>query len=199
MNIASRGYNLLWRTRIVGGFLFYSLFPLIDAMAANDALSLARSRIKVPDVTLVDQSGNSVRLVSDVIGKRTAVINFIFTSCTSICPAISSVMQRVQRSLDTRLSKDVVLISISVDPTNDTPDRLAAYSKQFGRRDGWYWLTGRPAEIRAALKSFSSSVASPEDHAPLVLIGKASEVDWIRFVGFPDPKDLLSAVDEIGQ
>jgi len=83
-----------------------------------DASSFSSARI--PDIPIVDQNGNRLNFYSDLIKDKTVAINFIFTTCTTICPPLTATFRRVQQELATS-APDAKLISISVDPTTDTP------------------------------------------------------------------------------
>ena len=96
-----------------------------DPRSARPASSSA-ALASVPDVTLVDQDGRSVRFRSDVLRDRVVVIDFVFTTCTTICPVLSSTFARLQDRLGERLAGSVQLVSISLDPVRDTPERLRA-------------------------------------------------------------------------
>ena len=95
------------------------------------------------DVELIDQDGRKVRFYSDVLKGKTVVINALFTTCTNVCPPISRNLERIQEALGDRLGKDVFLVSITVDPVTDTPERLKEYAQKFHARPGWSFLTGR--------------------------------------------------------
>src|SRR4051812_49664318 len=86
----------------------------------------------IPDVAVVDQSGASHHFYADLVKDRVVAVNFVFTSCTTICPVMGATFAQVQKLLGK--SDDVSLISISIDPRNDTPAHLAAWGKKLGAR-----------------------------------------------------------------
>src|SRR4051812_43034469 len=93
----------------------------------------------LPDIAVQTQDGSTVRL-AEMLRGRTVAINFVFTSCTTVCPLMGSSFARVQELLG-GASKDVSLISVSIDPAHDTPAKLTAWSKRFGVRLGWTLVT----------------------------------------------------------
>jgi protein SCO1/2 len=102
-----------------------------------------------PAFSLIDQDGNPLS-DADLRG-RNILYDFIYTSCTTICPAITGQMLQVQRALDERgwLGNEVVLVTITFDPERDTPERLRAYAEAMhASPEGWVWLTGESAEIK---------------------------------------------------
>jgi protein SCO1/2 len=168
-----------------------------DAHPQHEAAAPAPSAAKVVlrGEPLVDTSGKRVRLAEDVIGGRIAVVNFIYTNCTTVCPVSSATFQQLQGKLGAALGKDVVLVSISVDPLRDTPERLRDFSGRYEARAGWIWLTGAKPDVDAVLKGFGAYTPNFEDHSAMVLVGDAS--GWTRFLGFPSVDQLLSRVQTL--
>jgi protein SCO1/2 len=127
---------------------------------------------------------------------RIVILNFVFTSCATICPALSAIMRSTEQQLSERLGKDVILISISVDPANDTPDKLRDYAKKIGSGTNWYWLTGNPVDIEYALRAFGVPTGGrPENHPPTILVGNTRKNQWWRWVGITTPESLVNAVN----
>ena len=116
----------------------------------------------VPEFSLIERSGNPVRL-GDLAGK-VWVVNFIYTTCTTTCPIQSAAMAKLQSNLDPR--EQVQLVSITVDPERDTPEILSRYADRFGAHpDRWLFLTGKKKAIyQLALQGFRLSVAPVSDH-----------------------------------
>ncbi len=109
----------------------------------------------VPDFHLTDQAGEDARL-SDFKGKVVAV-NFIYTRCPlpEVCPRLSANFARVQRRFGERMGKDVVLLSLTLDPQYDTTATLAAYAKIWkAEYRGWRFLTGSEEEIGRVARAF---------------------------------------------
>jgi cytochrome oxidase Cu insertion factor (SCO1/SenC/PrrC family) len=88
----------------------------------------------IPDVHIYDQHGRSLRFRSDLLNGKTVAINFIFTSCTTTCPPLTTAMRAIQRELADRVGRDIWLISVSVDPAVDRPEpRLDLCHRKQGR------------------------------------------------------------------
>lgn len=104
----------------------------------------------VPAFALIDHTGTPFQ--SDALANTVWIANFVFTHCPDICPALSQQMARLQRELPERGGADVRLISISVDPTRDTPDVLQAYATQVGVGPHWRFLTGPRAAVASLLR-----------------------------------------------
>jgi protein SCO1 len=161
---------------------------------AAPAAALGSAKVVLSDKPVLDQTGRIVRVAHDVIGERIAVVNFVYTTCTTVCPVTSATFAQLQARLGAALGKEVVLISISVDPLRDTPERLREYAARHGARAGWTWLTGAKREVDDVLKGFGAYTPNFEDHPAMVLVGGARG-GWTRFFGFPSVDELLARVD----
>jgi protein SCO1/2 len=152
--------------------------------------------LTVPDVALVNQRGEPIRL-SELIRDKVVAISFIYTSCPTICPLIGASFARLQESLGARAGRDVELISITLDPVGDTPARLGEWGKRFGAGSGWTLAGGDPGEIDRLLKVLGVYTAAKEAHAPIFLIGDASRGEWVRMHGVASPERLLGGVERL--
>jgi cytochrome oxidase Cu insertion factor (SCO1/SenC/PrrC family) len=150
----------------------------------------ARSRI--PDVEVFDQNGRKLRFYSDLIKGKTVAVNFIFTTCTYVCPMQGGSFSKLQLALGDRLGKDVHLISVSTDPSNDTPERLKAWGARYGVRPGWTLVTGGKPEIDQLLKELTGEPAGTGKHAPAALIGDFDKGLWSGIYGLAEPERYLA-------
>lgn len=163
--------------------------------AAAPVPAPASAKVVLRGEPLLDQTGKRVRLAGDVIADRIAVVNFIYTTCTTVCPVSSATLSQLQQRLAPALGKEVVLVSITVDPLRDTPQRLRDYAARYDARAGWVWLTGAKPDVDAVLKGFGAYAPNFEDHPAMVLVGDAS--GWTRFLGFPSVDQLLARVQAL--
>ena len=107
----------------------------------------------LPDISLIDQNGKSV-LLSTLKGKP-LLIDFIYTSCPGPCRTITQSMERLAQKLGPALGQQVIFVSISIDPEHEGPPQLLNYSKALDAdRAGWFFLSGSPDQIDAALAAF---------------------------------------------
>lgn len=164
--------------------------------AADPAAKPSSVQVRVPDAVLLDPSGRERKLKTDVMGDRVVVVNFVFTTCTTVCPVSSAILAQLQERLGAQLGKDVQLVSITVDPQRDTPARLKAYASKVGAGPGWTWLTGRKDVVDGVLKSFGAYTTKPEDHPAMMLVGSARTGQWTRLYGFPAVTDVLAEVTQ---
>jgi protein SCO1/2 len=133
----------------------------------------------LPDFDLIDQRGQRVTR-ADLTGK-VLVVDFIFTTCPTVCPRLTERMAVVQKELAS--DSDVRLVSITVDPENDTPEKLAAYGAKYGADPArWYFLDGEPEHVqKTVLHGFKMAVRRVSevsiDHAErFVLVDRTMHV-----------------------
>lgn len=155
------------------------------------------AEIDLRDRTLIDRNGNEVRLVSDVIGDRIVVMNFVYTTCTTICPVLSALFRQVQERLGPQLGDEVVMVSLTVDPARDTPQRLRAYAASHRAAADWRWLTGPKTTVEDVLIGVGAYSVNFEDHPSMVLVGDGRSGEWKRLFGFPSPDRILEIVGDL--
>ena len=159
------------------------------------------ARVTLHDIQLVDLDGEAVRFKSEAVGNRIVVFGFIYTSCTTICPVTSAILGEVQKrlieKLGERFGSDVKVITLTVDPATDTPERLKDYAANFGSRAGWLWLTGDKPQVTRVLTGLGAYAADFTRHSGAVLVGDAHSGDWIRFYGIPDARDIVDRVEHL--
>src|SRR6516165_6666076 len=127
--------------------------PAAEVYAQSDPGPARGTGQNIPDVELVDQDGKTVHLYTDLLKGRVAALSFIFTTCTTICPLIGANLGRLQTELGQSLGEDIELISVSVDPATDTPQRMKRWGAQFGAKAGWDLLTGDKETVEQLLKA----------------------------------------------
>jgi protein SCO1/2 len=153
--------------------------------------------VKLLDLELIDQDGKKVRFRSDVVGDRIAVIDTFFTSCGLICPVLSAIFADVQEQLGERLGKDVVLVSISVDPNTDIPLRLTEHAGRFDAKPGWIFLTGNKQNVDLVLQGIDAYTQDFTEHPAMILVGDGGAGGWTRFYGFASPERIMGRIDEL--
>jgi cytochrome oxidase Cu insertion factor (SCO1/SenC/PrrC family) len=154
------------------------------------------AQVSLADVPLLDQGGARVRLPT-LVDDRIVVMDFVFTTCTTICPVLSAIFTGVQDRLGSALDDDVRLVSVSIDPARDTPARLKAYGEQHRSGPGWTWLTGKPQDVKKVLEGAGAYTPDFRNHAPQILVGDARTNRWYRFTGFPSQERIVAKVNEL--
>jgi protein SCO1 len=150
-----------------------------------------------PDVQVVTQDGKTLHFYDDLIKGRIVVVNFIYTSCSELCPIETARLAEVKDRLGDAVGRDIFFISITVDPEHDTPDMLKAYADAFeASAPGWQFLTGKPADINAINAKFGdrSAERSLSEHRNEILIGNDATGDWQRDSAFGDVDQLVMTI-----
>lgn len=156
--------------------------------------SVSLSEIRLVDAILIDKDGQSIDFAKEAIGDRIVVINFIYTSCRTLCPFASATFKLVQDRLGPRLGKYVRLITLTLDPLSDMPQRLHEFADQFEPGPDWLWLTGTAVDIESVLQGLGVNAANFKEHAPLTLIGDARYGRWTQLNVLPNPAQIDAEV-----
>jgi len=159
------------------------------AMAATGDYKSSVRSYAIPDVRLIDADGRTVRLRELLATQDPVMLNFIFTTCGAICPVMSQVFSEVPGRLGTQAK--LRMVSISIDPENDTPAKLKSYAATFGANSRWTFLTGRVEDVKAIQLAFDSYRGDKMNHEPLTLLHPAPDKPWVRIDGFASSKDLV--------
>lgn len=148
----------------------------------------------VPAIELIDQTGTTVDLQALLDTNQPVALNFIFTTCTTICPVMTATFAQMRRELGDA-GDGLRLVSISIDPEYDRPDKLQAYAEQFRAGSGWEFLTGDSADIVQVLRSFDSYTGSKMNHQPVTLLKSPGSASWTRIDGLASGTDLAHEVE----
>src|SRR5256714_15371884 len=161
-------------------------------LTAATAATVSRSTVsyEAPDVTLVRADGKSVSLPRELDDGRPVLLNFIFTTCSSICPLTSRTLEEFQRKLG-REASQVHLMSISIDPEQDSPARLSVYARKFHAGPEWQYYTGSVAASIAAQRAFDVYRGEKMSHTAVTLMRSAPGKPWLRIEGFVTPDELF--------
>ncbi len=150
----------------------------------------------VPPVHLVRADGKTVSLPEEMNDGRAIVMNFIFTTCTTICPLMSSTFEQFEHRLGPEADK-VHIMSISIDPEHDTPARLAEYARKFHAGPEWQHYTGTLDASIAAQRAFDVYRGGKMSHSLVTLMRAAPGKPWLRIEGWATPDDLVHDYREL--
>ncbi len=183
-----------------GGLMAEDALPAkegFSAVSSGGAEYTKRTQAhQVPAVRLVDQFGRHEDLRKLMSEDRPLMVNFIFTSCPTICPVLTSSFASVQKALDASGEVKPRMISISIDPAFDTPDRLLDYSRRYGAEDDWYFLTGHREDILQVLQAFDAYRGEKMNHTPVMFLRGRPGQSWVRLTGYPTAAELISEYHE---
>lgn len=150
----------------------------------------------IPDVKLVRDDGTAVELKKVLNDGRPVVLNFIYTTCTSVCPLTSQTFAVLQDKLGAARDR-VHLVSISIDPEQDTPARLREYAQKFGAGEEWQHFTGTLAASISAQRAFNAYRGDKMSHTPVTFVRLAQQRHWVRIDGFATADQLLGELHDV--
>ena len=176
--------------------LVWALSAPFAILSASEAPAEARHlfAVDLPAVQLRNQDGADVRLPDDLRRHDIVLMNFLFTSCPTICPTMGANFAQLSKALETAGVGGIGLFSITLDPAMDTPGQLKKWAAQFEAGKGWTLLTGASADIKKVLKACGAFVPDKAAHAPFVLIGSPARNQWLRLEGTPSTDEVLRSI-----
>lgn len=145
---------------------------------------------ELPQVKFVRDDGKSISLTDELNDGRPVIMNFIFTSCTTICPVASRTFSLFQDGLGSERGK-VHIVSISIDPEQDTPEVLKKYAEKYGAGSEWHFYTGTTAASIAVQKAFDIYRGDKMTQPPVTMLRAAPGKPWMRIDGFASADELL--------
>ena len=151
---------------------------------------------KVPAVTLLREDGKEISLPEELDDGRLVVLNFVFTDCATICPVMSQVFSSLQDKLGTNRNR-VHLVSISIDPEQDRPARLAEYAKKLHAGPFWRHYTGTTQASVAVQRAFDAYRGDKMNHTPVTFLRAAPKGRWVRIDGFASADELANEVHDL--
>lgn len=152
-----------------------------------------------PETILINQDHQEVEFNKDLLRGKTVAINFIYTTCTSVCPLQGRNFSKLQEILKDRLGKDIFLISISKDPHTDSPEKLKEWSKSFRPQPGWDFFTGDPVQVESLLQSLIGGNERKGEHSPVILVINESKGIRERLYGLADAEIVASALKSVAE
>jgi len=149
-----------------------------------------------PNVLLRTQDGTPVRFYDDLVREKVVLINFFFTSCTSICPRTTDNLSKVDEALGDRLGREVRMISITVDPETDTPEVLRKYARQYRARPGWYFVTGSLKDIDLIRRRLgvNKDGGDKTQHTGVLVYGNEATGQWAATAAMANPATIARSV-----
>ena len=155
-----------------------------------------QARYRMPEVNVVDTRGVPVRLPGSMESDTPLLVNFIYTTCSTICSTQTATLAELQRQLAARGSR-AHFVTFTIDPDNDTPQRLAAFARQFSIERDWDFYSGDFSELLRVQQAFDVYRGSKASHPPVVLMRRSRQAPWVRVEGFATPADLLAVYQQL--
>ncbi|MGH7886672.1 MAG: SCO family protein [Candidatus Binatia bacterium] len=170
----------------------------------NAPKTAAAVNVKAPDFILMNQDHQ--RIESSALRGKVVVVNFIFTTCTDVCPLFTANLAGLQRKLNDRYSDRLFFLSVTTDPAVDSPKVLKSYAQRHGSDlKNWAFLTGSQAELQEVWKSFGMRVIGKArglvQHTSLTTVIDRQGIRRFNYLGekwqiIDLEKDLLSLLDK---
>jgi protein SCO1/2 len=104
----------------------------------------------------------------------------MFTSCPAQCPLATANLVAVQKALGEHAGRDVFLISVTVDPAEDTPRVLKQYADRFDVKPGWTFVTGAPPDIETIQRRLGVYEIDGTQHTGMVIYGNDASGSWAQ-------------------
>jgi len=152
----------------------------------------------IPDVTLIDQDGRKVSVRELMSTDKPVMVNFVFTTCTTICPILSASFADMQRELGSK-AEDVLFVSFSIDPEYDTPELMNEYLERFDAQPGWVFLTGNRTDIESVMRAFDAYVANKMSHLPLTFLRASGADKWVRINGLIGTSEFMREFEQLAR
>jgi cytochrome oxidase Cu insertion factor (SCO1/SenC/PrrC family)/mono/diheme cytochrome c family protein len=150
-----------------------------------------------PNLPVVNQNGETLKFYDDLIKDKIVIVMFIYTSCTDICPLTTARMTLIEDKLGPAVGRDIFIVSMTVDPEVDTPEKLKAYSKSFATGPGWTFVTGKPEDIRAINYRLGERSKILSDHRNEIVLGNDVTGEWQRDNVMGDLDRVVTTIREM--
>lgn len=174
--------------------------PRTDGNKQMDRRDERYQREYFTDLPLLTQDGTEIRFYTDMLKGKIVLISFIYTNCTEVCPILMPNLVRIQELLGEQGGRDVSLISISVDPVDDTPEELKKYGEKYGAGPGWTFLTGKKENIDWVIYKLGQYTEDFEDHSMFFLLGDVKNGRWSKIRGDMAPEAVAARlIDFLGK
>jgi protein SCO1/2 len=158
-------------------------------MHAAEPVSRSTAAYRLDGLRLLRADGKDVTLGEELDHDGPLVLDFVFTTCTAVCPILSRTFAELQARSDP--AKRLRLVSISIDPQHDTPAVLRGYAKQFEAGKRWRFYTGTVAQSVAVQRAFDVYRGNKMNHVPLTFVRRGRGQPWVRLEGYASADALL--------
>jgi cytochrome oxidase Cu insertion factor (SCO1/SenC/PrrC family)/mono/diheme cytochrome c family protein len=165
--------------------------------AATGEAQMRRGPEFFPNLPVVNQNGETLKFYDDLIKDKIVIVMFIYTSCTDICPLTTARMTLIEDKLGNAVGRDIFIVSMTVDPEVDTPEKLKAYSKSFATGPGWTFVTGKPEDIRAINYRLGERSKVLSDHRNEIVLGNDVTGEWQRDNVMGDLDRVVTTIREM--
>ena len=183
--------------------VFTTLGAAVGAIAAAEPLRAARRGPRsgyFPNFELLTHEGKAVRFYDDLIHGKIVAINMMYADCSGICPAMTTNLLKVQRSLGDRVGRDIFMYSLTLQPQHDTPAVLNDYVRMHGVGAGWTFLTGKPAEVEILRRRLGFVDPDPRldrdktNHTGMIVFGNEPRDSWAACPALGPAEQIVKSI-----
>ncbi|HEY9198573.1 MAG TPA: SCO family protein [Gammaproteobacteria bacterium] len=147
-------------------------------------------RYHIPDIVLTDMNNADAQAAQVLNSDGPIMLNFIFTTCNTICPVLSTTFAQVRTLLGPEADR-IRFVSITIDPEQDTPAILGRYAQKYQAATGWGFFTGQRNDIISLQRAFDIYRGNKMSHVPAVFLRTRGDAQWLRIEGFPTAQELV--------
>lgn len=175
---------------------------VIPSSDDSEALRPPRGKIsdRFPNILLHTHDNKPVRFYDDLVKDKKVIVNFIYTTCQESCIPTTAKLALVHKHLGDHVGRDLLMLSISLDPAIDTPKVLKEYVSRFGEFPGWYFLTGDYDDIEQLRYKMGVYDLDPvidadkTQHAGIITFGNDRTDRWAALPALMDPRGIVQTV-----
>ncbi len=188
---------VLGAPRVHGAPQIASPNPRQPSAAAEVALSVqVRRDLRPPDIALLGMNRRTSTLRKELDTADPVIVNFVFTTCATICSTQTATLAALQRQLS-EASRPARFLTFTIDPDNDTPEQLAKFARQFGVAAGWQFFTGKFDDLLRQQQAFDVYRGAKAGHPPVVMMRRSLASPWVRVEGYPSPQELRRVYEQL--
>ena len=167
-----------------------------EAREAEEQTQHARERLRqryFPDVILTTHEGKKVRFYEDLIKDKAVVLTMMYADCEGVCPGITSNLVSVQKLLGDKVGRDIFFYSVTLKPEQDDPMTLKHYAEMHKVGPGWWFLTGKSADIELLRRKLGFTNPDPgldadtSQHIGNIRFGNEPRTQWAACPGLAKP------------
>ena len=167
------------------------------AAGADAALRIVLRRdLAPPDIALLGMNRRPSTLRKELDTAEPVIVNFVFTTCATICSTQTATLVALQRQL-AQGSKPARFLTFTIDPDNDTPEQLTKFALQFGVGPGWQFFTGKFDDLLRQQQAFDVYRGAKAGHPQVVMMRHGRAAPWVRIEGHPSPLELRRAYEQL--
>lgn len=151
----------------------------------------------IPNLPVISQDGQTYKLYDDLIKGKIVVINYIFTGCSQLCPLTTARLAAVQADLGEAMGRDIFFLSISLDPVNDTPDKLKKFADGYKVGPGWFFLTGNPDDLKLIRERLGERSQNITQHQAVLILTNDKTGEWGKDSAMSEISHLVETIRDL--